>query len=121
VVCHHEFHAVEAAVPKEDSLPDIAYEPHALAGLVRAALPWAIALCLLVVFMIGLIGLAAASRSTRDNGGDDGDGRGGRGPAGPKTPLPPSPPSGVLLVQVIPAPRRLARTLLDSSVPESTP
>jgi hypothetical protein len=97
-------------------LPDIAYDPHALACLVHTALPWAMILCLLVLFTIGLV---LAIRSIRHGGGDDG--RGGRGPGGPKTPLPPPPPSGLLLLQVIPAPRPLARTLVGSSVRDSTP
>lgn len=127
---HHEHHAVEAtlrrrlvapAVPKEDSLPDIAYVPHALAGLVHTALPWAMILYLLVFLMIGLVGLIVAIRSIRHGGGDDGHGRGGWGPGGPKTPLPPPPPSGLLLLQVIPAPRPLSHTLVESSVRDSTP
>ena len=95
-------------------MPDIAYYRYALAGLVHAALPWAVILCLLVLFLVGVV---AAIPLSRDGGGDDG--HGGWGPGGPKTPLPPPPPSGLLLVQVIPAPRPLSRTLVEYFVPES--
>jgi hypothetical protein len=121
VVGPHEFHAVEAAVPKEDSLPDIAYDPQALAGLVHAAVPLSMTLYLLVLLLVAVAALIIAIRSLHDDGGDDGHGRGGWGPGGPKTPLPPPPPSGLLLVQVIPAPRPLSRALVSSSLRGSSP
>jgi hypothetical protein len=115
LVCHHEYHAVDAAAPKEDSVPDIAYDPNALAGLDHGALPWAAAvdLCLLVLFLVRLVAVIRWARDA-DGGGDD-RGGGGWGPGGPESPPPPRPPSGLLLRQVIPAPRPLARTRLESS------
>jgi hypothetical protein len=114
--CHHEYHAVDAATPKEDSVPDIVYDPDALAGLDHGALPWAapVHLCLLVLFLVRLVAVIRWARDA-DGGRDDNGGGGGWGPGGPETPPPPSPPSGLLLRQVIPAPRPLARTRLGSS------
>ncbi|MDT7700086.1 MAG: thymidylate synthase [Pseudonocardiales bacterium] len=115
--CHHEYHAVDAATPKEDSVPDIVYDPDALAGLDHGALPWAapVHLCLLVLFLVRLVAVIRWARDADGGRDDNGGGGGGWGPGGPETPPPPSPPSGLLLRQVIPAPRPLARTRLGSS------
>jgi hypothetical protein len=81
--CHHEYHGVDAATPKEDSVPDIVYDPDALAGLDHGALPWAapVHLCLLVLFLVRLVAVIRWARDA-DGGRDDNGGGGGWGSGG---------------------------------------